>query len=118
MFRTLFSLAGSISVSRATRSRWLKDPLLPEPDLVAGGVCYFTDEKLDLFDRLRTERERAKRTVKAQKEQTASAGADCADQEQGRQSGGVRALRANIAKAHRRRPRCRGGAAGNSIKAC
>ena len=51
-------------VSRSTRARWLKDPLLPEPDLIAGGVCYFTPEKLDRFDRLRTERERAKRTVK------------------------------------------------------
>jgi hypothetical protein len=50
-------------VSRSTRARWLKDPLLPEPDLIAGGVCYFTAEKLDRFDRLRTERERANRTT-------------------------------------------------------
>ena len=60
-------------VSRSTRSRWLKDPLLPEPDLIAGGVSYFTPEKLDAFDRLRTERERAERTTvkKAPKEELA-----------------------------------------------
>ena len=60
-------------VSRSTRSRWLKDPLLPEPDLIAGGVSYFTPEKLDRFDRLRTERERANRTtVKASPKEEAA----------------------------------------------
>ena len=47
MPKPAFRLQDRYPVSRATRSRWLKDPLLPEPDLVAGGVCYFTDEKKD-----------------------------------------------------------------------
>ena len=67
----LFRFQDRYPVSRSTRSRWLKDPLLPEPDLIAGGVCYFAPEKLDLFDRLRTERERAKRTTVKPKEEPA-----------------------------------------------
>lgn len=60
----LFRFQDRYPVSRSTRARWLKDPLLPEPDLIAGGVCFWSEEKLEHFDRLRTARERAERTVK------------------------------------------------------
>jgi hypothetical protein len=56
------------SISRPTRVRWTKElrQLIGEPDLIAGGVCFFTEEKFDAFDKLRTQRDGAKMNARTE----------------------------------------------------